>query len=330
LIHKKREDMREISYAQAINEGLWQAMELSSDVFVMGQLVDYEPGIFGQTVGLANKFGKERVLDFPVAENVMTSTAMGSALAGMRPVVCHQRLDFMMYSMDQIVNWLSLWYFKSNGKSNMPVTICAVVGKGWGQGPQHSKNLHSWFAHLPGIKVAIPATPHDAKGLLMESIFGESPVIIISNRSLFSMVGPVAEIPYRVKFGRAAIRRTGKDVTLIAIGSLVPISLRVAEQLSGEIDIEVIDIRTVSPIDRETILKSVSKTKRIVVCDPSWQSVSVAAEILAIVGENFSCELKANFVRICLPDSHTPMSYTLEEKYYVNESMIIEKIKKMF
>ena len=322
--------MRKISYAEAINEGLRQSMELSTDVVIMGQLVDYKPGIFGQTVGLAEKFGKERVLDFPVAENVMTSTAMGSALAGMRPVVCHQRLDFMMYSMDQIVNWLSLWYFKSNGKSNMPVTIIAVVGKGWGQGPQHSKSLHSWFAHLPGIKVAVPATPHDAKGLLMESIFGESPVIIIEGRSFFSMVGPVPEIPYRVKFGKAAIRRTGKDLTLVAIGNSVPISIRVAEKLSEEIDIEVIDIRTVSPIDRETILKSVSKTKRIVACDPGWQSVSVAAELLAIVAEHLGGELKTNPVRICLPDSHTPMSYTLEEKYYINEPMMIKKIKGMF
>jgi len=309
--------MRQLTYAQAVNEALAQAMEMSADVFVVGQLVDSKPGVFGTTTGLIDRFGPERVQDFPVAESLMTSAAMGAALAGMRPVVVHHRLDFMLYSFDAIVNWLALWRFKSNGQSKMPVTIRAVIGKGWGQGPQHSKSLHAWFAHLPGLKVAMPATAHDAKGLLLESIFGEDPAIILENRSLFSMVDEVPEEPYRVPFGHAAIRRQGSDVTVAALGTMVPMALRVATALASQnVSIEVLDLRTVAPLDRAAILKSVAKTKRLVVADPGWQSVGVAAEIIAVVSEKLGRELVANPVRVCLPDSHTPTTMALEEKYY--------------
>jgi acetoin:2,6-dichlorophenolindophenol oxidoreductase subunit beta len=210
--------MRELTYAQAINEALTQAMELCPEVLVLGQLVSYsKAGIFGTTSGLVERFGGDRVQDFPVAESVMTTTAIGAALAGMRPVLVHQRQDFMFYSFDAIANWLALWRFKSGGKSALPVVIRTVVGKGWGQGPQHSKSVHAWFAHLPGLRVAMPATPHDAKGLLLESILGENPVIFIEHRSLFSMKGHVPEKPYRVRFGQGAIRRAGWDVTLVAL-----------------------------------------------------------------------------------------------------------------
>ncbi len=303
-------------------------MELSPDVIVLGQLVDYADGIFGTTAGLSERFGTDRVQDFAVAEGVMTSTAGGAALAGLRPVLVHQRLDFMMYSMDAIVNWLSLWRFKSNGLSNMPVTIRAIVGKGWGQGPQHSKSLHAWFAHLPGIDVAVPATAYDAKGLLLESIFSECPTIIIENRSLYSMADDVPEIPYRVRFGQASVRRIGTDVTLVALGSMVPPALRAASQLAEEgIETEVIDLRTVSPIDTQSIYNSVSKTGRLLVADPAWQSVGVAAEIIASVSQEMGQQLLANPVRICLPDSHTPMSAPLEEQYYVDDADLERAIR---
>jgi pyruvate dehydrogenase E1 component beta subunit len=323
--------MRKLTYAKAINEGLCQAMELNSDVIVLGQLVDYKSGVFGTTTGLVERFGADRVQDFPVAEGVMTSVATGAALVGMRPVLVHQRLDFMMYSLDAIVNWLSLWRFKSNGLCSLPVTIRAIVGRGWGQGAQHSKSLHAWFAHLPGVKVAVPSTAYDAKGLLLESIFGENPVIIVEHRSLFSMVDHVPEIPYRVRFGQAAIRRTGADVTLVAIGMMVPMSLRVAAQLADEsIDVEVIDLRTISPLDESTICDSVSKTRRLVVADPGWQSVGVSAEVIALVCEKLGNRLAANPVRICLPDSHTPMSAVLEEKYYPNDESMNNTIRTLF
>ena len=322
---------RQLTYAEAINEALRQAMELSSDIIVLGQLVDYKPGIFGTTKGLVDQFGKDRVRDFPVAENIMTHSAIGAALTGIRPVLVHQRLDFITYSPDAIVNWLSLWYFKSNGESNLPVTIRAIVGKGWGQGAQHSKSLHAWFAHLPGLRVAIPSTAFEVKGLLLESIFGENPTIIIENRSLFSQTDYVPQTLYRLKFGQAVTKRRGKDVSIVAIGVMVPLALRVAQQLATEsIDAEVIDIRTLSPLDDTTIYNLVSNTKRLVVVDPGWQSFGVAGEIVSRVCERLGNEMQSNPVRICLPDSHTPMSYVLEEKYYVNEETMLKKIRRMF
>jgi acetoin:2,6-dichlorophenolindophenol oxidoreductase subunit beta len=319
---------RSLSYAQAINEALRQSMELSEDVVLFGQLVDYKSGIFGTTSGLVDQFGTRRVQDFPVSENLMTATAMGAALLGLRPVIVHQRLDFMIYSLDAIANWLALWHFKSAGKSDMPVTIRAIVGKGWGQGPQHSKSLHAWFAHLPGLRVAVPATADDAKGLLMESIFSQSPAIFIEGRSLFSMSAEVPDKPYRVPFGQSVIRRAGNDVTLVAIGNMVPIALRAAANLAKEgIEVEVVDPRTISPLDSEGIFASVGRTRRLVVTDPAWHSFGTAAEIVAKVAEEFATDLKAKPARVCLPDSHTPMSLALEREYYPDETILANSVK---
>jgi len=323
--------LRKITYAQAINEALLQAMELSPEVIVLGQLVDYNSGVFGTTTGLVERFGSDRVQDFPIAESAMTSVAIGSSLTGTRPVLVHQRLDFMAYSFDAIINWLSLWRFKSNGESGVPVTIRAIVGKGWAQGPQHSKSLHACFAHLPGIKVALPSTAYDAKGLLLESIFGEDPVIIIEDRSLFSMVDHVPDIPYRVRFGHAAVRRHGSDLTIAAIGKMVPMSLRVAEQLKHlSINAEVIDLRTIAPLDEKTVLNSVARTKRLVVADPGWRTGGFSAEVIAMVCEKMGMELAINPVRITYPDSHTPMSAVLESQYYPDDKFMIETVRKMF
>jgi pyruvate dehydrogenase E1 component beta subunit len=319
--------MRNITYAEAINEALAQAFDLSEDVVMLGQLVDTS-GVFGTTKGLVQKYGKKRVQDFPVSESLMTSAGMGAALAGMRPVLVHHRLDFMIYAMDAITNWLSLWRLKSNGDSRLPVTIRAVVGKGWGQGPQHSKCLHAWFAHLPGLRVAVPATAHDAKGLLLESIFGEDPTIILENRSLFSMLDEVPEYPYRVPFGHAAIRRIGTDVTIVALGIMVPLALRAAAQLGQKsVQAEVIDLRTVAPLDRAAVLASVRKTGRLVAADPGWHSVGVAAELIALVSENLGRELKANPARVTLPDSHTPATPPLEARFYPDDAAIVRAVE---
>lgn len=321
---------REITYAEAIREALHQAMELSEDVIVMGQLVDYKSGIFGTTTGLVERFGDSRVMDMPVAEAMMTSAAGGAALAGLRPVVVHQRLDFMLYSMDALVNWISLWYFKSNGKSRMPITIRAITGKGWGQGPQHSKSFHAFFAHIPGLRVAMPSTAYDAKGLLLDSILGENPTFIIEGRSLFSMKDKVPEVPYRVRFGEAKIMKAGSDATLVAIGAFVPLALRTAHELSkAGIEVEVIDPRTLSPFDSATVCESVKKTRRLVVVDPGWQFSGFAGEIIASVVEQVGSQMSANPVRISLPDSHTPMSMTLENLYYPDEKRLSDEIIKL-
>jgi pyruvate dehydrogenase E1 component beta subunit len=321
---------RDLTYAKAINEAQRQAMELCQDVVVLGQLADTPSGIFGTTSGLVDLFGPERVHDFPVAENLMTATAMGASLVGLRPVIVHQRLDFMIYSLDAIVNWMALWRFKSNGKSSVPVTIRAIVGKGWGQGPQHSKSLHAWFAHLPGLRVAMPTTPYDAKGLLLESILGECPSIFVEGRSLFSMTGEVPETPYRVRFGQAALRRAGRDVTVVAIGSMAPQAVRAATELANDgIDVEVIDLRTLSPWDKQTVLDAVSGTRRLIVADPGWQSFGAAAEIVATVSERLNGRLAAPPTRVTLPDSHTPMSSFLEQEYYPRDEHLSGAIRRL-
>jgi pyruvate dehydrogenase E1 component beta subunit len=318
----------EISYGEALNQGLRQAMELNDDVVVLGQLVDYSPGVFGSTTGLAERFGTARVRDFPVSESAMTAAAIGGALVGLRPVLVHHRLDFMLYSMDAIVNWMALWRFKSNKQSSLPIVIRAIVGRGWGQGPQHSKSLHAWFAHVPGIKVAMPATAYDAKGLLLESIFGQDPVIIIEHRSLFSLKDGVPGQPYRVRFGRAAVRRNGADLTIVAAGAMVPFALRAAAGLEMHgVDSEVIDLRTIVPLDIDTICSSVTKTGHLCVMDPAWQSFGISAEIITRVVERSATSLRAAPVRICHPDSHTPMSSVLEAAYYPDEAAVVEKLR---
>jgi pyruvate dehydrogenase E1 component beta subunit len=319
---------RQLSYAKAILEATDQAMSLCPEVIVLGQLVDTRSGIFGTTTGLVEKYGPARVQDFPVSENLMTGGALGAALTGLRPVLCHQRLDFMIYSLDAIVNWLALWRFKSNLKSSVPVTIRTIVGKGWGQGPQHSKNLQTWFAHVPGLNVAVPATAYDVKGLLLESILGQTPTLFVEGRGLYSMTDHVPETPYRVRFGEAVVRRPGKDVTIVAIGIMVPLALRAAAALEKEgIDVEVVDPRTLAPLDRKTICDSAFKTRRLVVADATWNAFGSAAEIIACVAENLGDKLKAKPVRVTLPDSHTPMSRMLEPEYYPDENDIAAAVR---
>ena len=323
-------EQAEISYAEALNQGLRQALELSESVIVLGQLVDYGPGVFGSTTGLVDRFGPERIRDFPVSESAMTAAGIGASIAGCRPVLVHHRLDFMLYSIDAIVNWMALWRFKSNGQSSLPIVIRAIVGRGWGQGPQHSKSLHAWFAHVPGLRVAVPATAFDAKGLLLEAVFGENPVIIVEHRSLFGLKDRVPKAPYRVRFGRAAVRRSGKDITIVALGVMVPFALRAAGRLSAlGVEAEVVDLRTVSPLDSETVIASVRKTGRLCVMDPTWQSFGASAEIVARVAERAGRALRAAPVRISHPDSHTPMSSALELAYYPQEDAVVEQLRSL-
>ena len=317
-----------ISYGDAIKEALDQAMGISDDVFVFGQGVGDPPGVFHTTTGLAEKHSKSRVFDTPVAESSMTGVALGASLAGMRPVLVHQRLDFMLYSVDQIVNWAALWRYKSGGRSGMPFTIRAVVGKGWGQGPQHSKSLQAWFAHVPGLRVAMPSNAFDAKGLLMSAIFGEDPCIFIEGRPLFNMIDEVPEEPYRVPFGTAYVARLGTDVTLVALGYMVPTALRAAELVQSEgINVEVIDLRTVVPMDEEAIINSVAKTGRLVVSEPAWRSFGVSSEIITRVAERIPNSLKAPAERVTFPDSHSPTSVALEKLFFPDENNIAAAIR---
>ena len=326
-----RQEGVETSYAEALRQALDQAMSLSDRVLLLGQLVDFPNGVFGSTSGLVERYGPQRVRDFPVSESAMTAVGIGAAVAGMRPVLVHHRIDFMLYSMDALVNWLSLWRFKSNAESMAPVTIRAIVGKGWGQGPQHSKSPHAWFAHVPGLTVAMPATAFDAKGMLLESIFGENPVLLVEHRSLYSLRDRVPAAPYRVRFGKAAVRRAGSHATFVAAGAMVPFALRVADALAAHgMQCEVLDLRTISPLDVDSVLGSVGRTLRLAVFDPSWASFGMAAEVIARVAERHGRKLLADPVRIAHPDSHTPMSSALEALYYPDEKAVAQRLRKAF
>jgi len=306
-------------------------MGISDDVIVFGQGVDRPPGVFHTTTGLAEKYSDARVFDTPASEAAMTGVAMGASLDGMRPVLVHQRLDFMLYTMDQLVNWASLWRYKSGGKSSMPFTVRAVVGKGWGQGPQHSKSLQAWFAHVPGLKVAMPSSAFDVKGLLMSAIFGEDPCVFIEGRPLFNMSEAVPEEPYKIPFGMASVKMTGNDATVVALGYMVPIAMQAAEILQSEgISTEVIDLRTVAPMDTAAILQSVAKTGRLVVTDPAWKSFGVSAEIVARVMEQGHQNLKAPITRVTFPDTHSPTSVALESEFFPDSDDIAAAVRRLF
>ncbi len=306
-----------LTFAQAINAGLRQAMELDKNVFVYGIGADGQTGIFGTTSGLVQQFGPKRVFDTPIAEAGLTALAAGAASSGLRPVLVHQRLDFMLYSVDQIVNWMAPWRFMSGGRAKMPVTIRAIIGKGWGQGPQHTKSLHTWFAHVPGLQVVMPGTPADAKGLLLSSIMSDDPTLFIEGRSLFSMEEEVPDAPYFIKLGNAAVRTEGKDVTVVAMGSTVPLALQAAKTLrDANIGAEVVDLRTLMPLDMATVLASVKKTGRLVVAEPGWRSYGAAAEIVATVAETICKDLRSSPQRVTWPSSAVPTGSKLEEQFY--------------
>ena len=316
--------MTKISFVAAINAALRQSMELDPNVFVYGIGADNESAIFGSTAGLVGQFGPKRVFDTPISEQALTAIAAGAAQAGLRPVLVHQRFDFMLYSMDHLINWIASWRFASGGRGTMPLTIRVIVGKGWGQGPQHSKTLHSWFAHVPGFQVAIPGTPADAKGLLMSSIMSDDPTIFIEGRSLYAMTEDVPDGPYFIRHGRALVRRAGRDLTLVTFGTMVPTAMEAAERLSAAgVDVEVVDLRTLAPLDMATVLTSVAKTRRLLVAEMGWLKFGAAAEIIAAVCETSGDILAARPRRVGWPHSFVPTSAPLEDAFYPKAETLV-------
>ncbi|HVX60248.1 MAG TPA: transketolase C-terminal domain-containing protein [Pirellulales bacterium] len=308
---------RELKYFQAIHEATELCMSADPSVYVIGLGVTDPKGVFGTTLGLEKKFGSDRVMDMPCAENGMTGVALGSALSGMRPIMVHQRIDFALLAMEQIVNQAAKWRFMFGGRKSAPLVIRLLVGRGWGQGPQHSQSLHSWFAHVPGLRVVLPSTPHDAKGLLISAVEDDNPVIFIEHRWLHNISGPVPEGLYRVPLGKARILRQGSDVTIVAISHMALEAHRAAQALADEgIDAEVVDPRCLSPFDEETILDSVRRTGRLIVADTSWKHGGFAAEIVARVAEELGGELKCRPRRIALPECPTPTSPALAAQFY--------------
>jgi pyruvate dehydrogenase E1 component beta subunit len=282
------------------------------------------------TRNLLEAYGPERVIDTPVSENAITGAAVGAALVGMKPIVVHPRMDFLMYALDPIINQAANWHYMCGGRSSVAMVIWAIINRGGEQAAQHSQALQSLFAHIPGLKVVMPSTPFDAKGLLIASIKDENPVIFIDDRWLYPIVGEVPEEVYEIPLGKGMIRRKGKDVTVAATSFMVHEALRAARTLKGEgFDVEVLDLRSVKPLDKKLLYTSVKKTGRLVVADASWKTCGLAGEIAALVMEDLYSFLKAPVLRVTLPDVPAPASSALEKAYYPTAGSIVAAVKKV-
>lgn len=322
--------MRSLTYAQAIREAHAQLLRADSRVFLFGQGL-WSPWYAGTSLkGIDKEFGRDRVLDSPVSENATTGAAVGAAIAGMRPIVFHPRMDFMLLAVDPIVNQAANWAYLFGGQVGVPLVIRSVINRGGEQGAQHSQAFQAMFMHVPGLKVVMPSTPYDAKGLLISAVYDGNPVLYIDDRWLYDDAGDVPEDLYRVPIGQAAVQRSGRHITIVATSYMAAQARRAVEvlELRG-VDAELIDLRSIKPWDRETVLASVSKTGHLVVADAAWTTGGVAAEIAATVAGELFHALKAPVRRVCLPDAPAPTSRTLEAAYYVGAEDIVTAVEKV-
>ncbi|MBO8141244.1 MAG: alpha-ketoacid dehydrogenase subunit beta [Firmicutes bacterium] len=330
---------RKLTMARAISEAIAQEIERDDRVFVMGEDVGIYGGIFSATAGLYEKFGPEQVMDTPISETGFIGAALGLAMEGMRPIVELMFVDFFGVCMDQIYNHIAKNIYFSGGNVRVPLVLMTATGGGYNDAGQHSQCLWGTFAHLPGLKVVIPSTPFDAKGLMISAIRDDNPVIYMFHKGLMGLgwmtlikdtTGPVPEEPYTIPFGRADIKREGNDVTIISVSMGVYQSLEAAKELErAGISAEVIDLRTLVPLDRETIAESVKKTRRVLVVDEDYLSYGMTGEIAATVMELAFDYLDAPVKRLAVPDVPIPYSRPLEQFVLPSAPKIVEAVKEL-
>lgn len=319
--------MRRLKYSEAINDAIDTAMAKDPKIICYGLGVDDPKRIFGTTNQLMEKFGAQRVFDTPTSENAMTGIGVGVAIAGFRPIMVHQRLDFFLLAMDQLVNSAAKWHYMFGGQMTVPLVIRLIIGRGWGQGPTHSQNLQSWFTHIPGLKVVSPTTAYDAKGLLLDSIFDENPVVFLEHRWLHNSENDVPYGDYRISIGTANVIRKGSDVTIVGMSYMTVEAIRAADFLSSYgISCEVIDLRTIRPIDWISIFQSVSKTRKLIALDCSMPTCSIASEIIARTSMELFNELTHAPMRIANPDNPEPTSYGLTKNYHPTAINIVDAV----
>ena len=322
---------REITYCQALNEAMMQEMEIDPSVFVYGIGVPDHKRIFGSTNDILEKFGPDRCFDTPLSEDGLAGFGLGAAINGLKPIYIHIRIDFLLLAINQLINMVSSYRYISGGKLNVPFVIRAIAGRGWGQGCQHSKTVHSIFAHIPGLKVVMPTTPKDAKGLLISSIRDNNPIVFIEHRWLYWQKGEVPKEVFTIPIGKSNVLRKGKDITIVATSWMNVEALKAAEILSKHgIDVEIIDPRTISPLDDSDIIKSVNKTGYCIVADNDWLYCGFSAEVAARVSEKCFGKLKYPVQRIGFAETPCPTVRHLENEFYCNAIDIIHKVEEIF
>jgi pyruvate dehydrogenase E1 component beta subunit len=323
---ESRKIMREITYSEAIREAMVEEMRTNPAVFLVGEDVGVFNGVWGVSNGMLAEFGHERVRDTAISELNIIGSGLGAALVGMRPIVEIMFGDFLMCAGDQLVNQVAKARFMSGGKANVPLTIRVASGAPGSSAAQHSQSPESWFMNVPGLKIVTPATPADAKGLLKTAIRGEDPVLFFEHKMLYALTGPVPEDPdFMVPFGVADVVREGKDVTIIAVGIMVQKALAAAKELSAKgVDVEVIDPRTLVPLDKDTLIKSVAKTGRVVIAHEAHRRSGPGAEIAAMLAEEAIEYLDGPIIRIGAMNVPLPYSPELEKHVLPDENDIIQ------
>jgi len=319
---------RQISYSAAISEAIKEEMARDDRVFLMGEDVGVVGGAFGGTKGIYDAFGAERVLDTPISETAIIGYALGAAMAGMRPIAEIMRVDWMTICMDEIVNQTAKMRYLSGGHPEVSLVIRAAAEGGIGLGAQHSQSFEAWFVHIPGLKVVMPSTPYDVKGLLKSAIRDPDPVIFLEPGVLYGTSGPVPEEEYVIPLGEAEVKKKGKDVTIVAWGTMLPKTLHAAQTLAEEgIDVEVVDPRTLRPLDSSTIIDSVEKTGKLIIAHEAMKTCGVGAEIAALVQERAFDHLDAPIHRVATPDVIIPVNRSLERQVLPQEDTVIEAVK---
>jgi len=319
--------MREITYIEAINEAIKEEMERDENIFVIGEDIESSP--FGATKGLVEKFGEKRIRNAPLSEAGFTGLAVGSALTGLRPIVEIMYIDFITTAMDQVINQAAKLSLMSGFQVKVPIVIRTQYGIGTREAAQHSQSLEAWFCHTPGLKVVMPSTPYDAKGLLKTSIRDDSPVIFIENRMLYYKKGYVPEEEYLIPLGKGNIKKEGKDITIVAISNMVPKALEVAEEISSEISCEVIDPRTLVPLDIDIIVESVKRTNKILVLHEAPERCGIGAEIVKKVVEKAFDYLDSPPKVLAGLNTPIPFSSVLEDVCVPQKEDITQTIIKM-
>ena len=322
--------MKNITYAEAINSAIDIAMSIDDKVICYGLGANDPKGIFGTTLGLEEKFGKERVFDMPTSENAMTGVAIGAAIGGFRTIMTHQRLDFFLLAMDQLVNSAAKMHYMFNGELKVPVTIRLILGRGWGQGPTHSQNLQSWFAHIPGLKVVMPSSAEDAKGLLLSSIFDSNPVLFLEHRWLHNSSSDIIEGDFRVPIGKSKKLNQGNDLTIVSMSYLTAEAILATNYLKKySVNVDLIDLRSIKPLDLQTIVDSINKTGKLLVLDTGASTCSVASDIISKISTEYFSLLKEAPAILAMPDVPEPTSYALTKNFYIGAGDIAAKALKI-